>query len=138
MNVRNKFLIAVGFAAGLALGTAAYATSTSTPTTLTSPVPQESFSATSLDEYSQMDRDQQLALILGTREDVIDHFFESDPERALCIAELFDVKGKGVEQFEDIKGILNKAAERDIPRSAQEIVERILTHRLCPDRSVPD
>jgi hypothetical protein len=89
-----------------------------------------------LGAYAQMNKRDQLVLILETREKILDGMGGSNPERILCLTSLFADNNQGDKQWVKIKGILNIAVERKLLRSAQYVIERVMTREFCPDRSV--
>jgi len=86
--------------------------------------------------YAQMNKRDQLVLILETREKILDGMGKSNPERILCLTSLFADNDQGDKQWVKIKGILNIAVERKLLRSVQYVIERVMTREFCPDRSV--
>ena len=78
-----------------------------------------------------MSRGDQLELIFDVKHKVIEEIRHSDPERALCIAELFSETKNGDGQYYEIKGILSVAATRKATQSAQEIAEMVFTKKFC-------
>lgn len=89
-----------------------------------------------LGAYAQMNKREQLVLILETRKKILDRLGRSNPERTLCLTGLFADNDQGDEQWVKINGILNLAVERKLLRSVQYVVERVITREFCLDRSV--
>ena len=89
-----------------------------------------------LGAYAQMNKREQLVLILETRKKILDRMGESNPERTLCLTGLFADNDQGDKQWVKIKSILNLAVERKLLRSVQYVVERVITREFCSDRSV--
>jgi hypothetical protein len=89
-----------------------------------------------LGAYAQMNKREQLVLILETRKKMLDRLGRSNPERTLCLTGLFADNAQGDEQWVKINGILNLAVERKLLRSVQYVVERVMTREFCLNRSV--
>ena len=123
----GEFLV-VWFAAALVLSGVAYAED------------QLSTFATNksntLGAYAQMNKREQLVLILETRKKILDRMGRSNPERTLCLTGLFADNDQGDKQWVKIKGILNLAIEKKLLRSVQYVVERVMIREFCLDRSV--
>ena len=89
-----------------------------------------------LGAYAQMNKREQLVLILETRKKILDRMGRSNPERTLCLTDLFADNDQGNKEWVKIKGILNLAVERKLLRSVQYVVERVMTREFCLNRSV--
>ncbi len=87
-----------------------------------------------LPEYMAMDRDGQRGVIMTTQHALMRQMAATDYARAECIAGLFDVTEEGNKQFYDLKGLLRKAAEKDIGWKAQHVVV-FKIEKLCPKTS---
>ena len=123
-------LLVVWLAAGLVLSGVAYAENQ-----------LSTFAANksnTLGAYAQMNKKEQLVLILETRKKILDRMGRSSPERTLCLTGLFADNDQGDKEWVKIKGILNLAVERKLLRSVQYVVERVMTREFCLNRSVSD
>jgi hypothetical protein len=125
----GKFLVA-WLAAGLVLPCVAYAEDQlSTPT---------ANQRNTLRAYAEMNKKEQLVLIFETRKKILSRIGRSNPERTLCLTSLFADNDQGDKQWVKIKGILNIAVERQLLRSVQYVVERVITREFCPDHSASE
>lgn len=123
-------LLIVWLAAGLVLSDAAYAENQLSTFTANK--------SNTLGAYAQMNKREQLVLILETRKKILDRIGRSNPERTLCLSGLFADNDQGDKEWVKIKGILNLAVERKLLRSVQYVVERVMTREFCLNRSVSD